>query len=214
MVRINLAPPERRSSRRIPSLSSIGRPSGDILRGSPEVVVGVVALAGLIAAVVVYQGERRTLADLEAAIVEAERDSTALHDRIEQVRNLERIEASLAARVEILKEVVEGRAFVVDLWETVARTLPEDTWIDRISREDLAEGMVRIDGGTFRNAAVTDFMRALESSDALESVTLVGVSRVEGGEEEASFQSFTVMAAYENFTPVDIAPADTTEGSQ
>lgn len=217
MVRINLAPREKKASRTsLPSMPSIGRPSGELLSLSPQVVLGVLALVGLLAAVLLYFNEKSSLAEAEAAIVEAEQDSIDLHDQIQRVGRLEETQERLATRVAMMEQVVEGRAQAIELWETLSATLPSSTWLDQVDQDDLAADQIRIEGATFQNAAITDYMRALEASETLERVTLIGVSRVteDEGDREVSFQSFTLVADYEDFTSVNIAPADTTEGSE
>lgn len=216
MVRINLAPGEKKKrARTLPSLPSIGQPSGDFLSASPQVLLGIAALVMLVAAVFLYFGERRSLAEAETAIVEAEQDSIDLHDRLERIRRLEETKARLAIRVAMMEQVVDGRTQAIELWETLSGALPSTTWLNQIDREDLAADQIRIEGATFQNAAITDYMRALETSDELERVTLIGVSRVieDEGDREVSYQGFTLVATYENYTPVSIAP-DTTEGSE
>lgn len=217
MPRINLTPRGKRTSRTsLPSMPSIGRPGRETLAGSPQAVVGVVAFAVLVAAVFLYFGETRSLSEVEAAIVEAERDSTELHDRIQRVQRLEETQERLATRVAMMEQVVEGRARSIELWETLSDALPGSTWLNRVDREDLELDRIRIEGATFQNAAITDYMRALEASDAFERITLIGVSRVleNQGDREVSFQSFTVVAGYEDYTPVRIAPADTTDTTE
>lgn len=219
MVRINLAPREekkRKGARTLlPSMPSIGRPSGEVLSASPQVLLGVAALVALVGAVFLYFGEKRSLAEAEAAIVEAEQDSVDLHDQLQRVRRLEKIQARLATRVAMMEQVVEGRTQTIELWETLSDALPATTWLEEIDREDLVADQIRIEGATFQNAAITDYMRALEASDELERVTLIGVSRIteSQGDREGSYQSFTLVASYENYTVVSIAP-DTTEGSE
>lgn len=218
MVRINLAPREKKrkgARTSLPSMPSIGRPSGDFLSASPQVLLGVAALVALVAAVFLYFGEKRSLAEAEAAIVEAEQDSVDLHDQLQRVRRLEEVQARLATRVAMMEQVVEGRTQAIELWEMLSDALPATTWLEEIDREDLAADQIRITGATFQNAAITDYMRALEASDELERVTLIGVSRIieSQGDREVSYQSFTLVASYENFTAVSIAP-DTTEGSE
>jgi hypothetical protein len=51
-------------------------------------------------------------------------------------------------------------------------------------------------------------MRGLEASPQLGNVTLVGVSRVE--KDQVDYQSFTVVATFENYRAVIISPPDTT----
>jgi Tfp pilus assembly protein PilN len=209
MPRINLVPGERqeRARTRGPVAPRVERPSW--LPRSPLFLVGAVGMLLLVLAVFFYFGEKRGLAAAEAAIEEAEADSVRLQESVARVRMLEAVQARLASRVQVMAQVVEGRFFWVDLMETLSEVLPEHTWLEKLDQEGISSDQIRIAGGTFTNAAVTDYMRGLESSPDLMDVALVGVSRVE--KDGVEYQAFTLIATYENFEASLIAPPDTTE---
>ena len=205
-VRINLAPGERKPAekkgeRTLPSIPS-GVPSW--IPTSPGVVVGLVGLVALLAAVFFYFGERRAISETEAAIEEAQADSTRLHDQLARVQAMEAAQEQLAARVDMMENVVEGRLYWIELMEMLSRTLPAYTWLESVDREDLPPDQVRIAGATFSNAAVTEYMRGLEASPLLRGTTLVGVSRTQ--EDTVQFQSFTLVAGLEDYETVVIEP--------
>ena len=87
--------------------------------------------------------------------------------------------------------------------------LPEHTWLEKVDQAELSGDQIRIAGGTFTNAAVTDYMRGLESSPHLRDVALVGVSRVE--KDDAEYQAFTLIGTFEDFRATVITAPDTTE---
>jgi Tfp pilus assembly protein PilN len=206
--RINLVPGEKQERTRTRALAAptFSRPTW--LSTSPTVLSGLVALVVLLLCVFFYFGERRALAQTEVAIEEAEADSSRLHDSVLRVRALEETQSRLAGRVQIMEQVVEGRLFWIDLMEVLSAVLPEHTWLEKIDQQELAPDQVRIAGGTFTNATVTDYMRGLESSPQLANVTLVGVSRVE--KDQVDYQAFTLVATFENYQAVILAPPDTT----
>jgi Tfp pilus assembly protein PilN len=166
----------------------------------------MVVVAILLVGIFLYDSERQALAEAEAAVVEARADSTRLHDVVQRVRIIENSQALLALRVEVLRQIVDGRLFWIDLLETLSRELPEYTWLEAISGDDLDPRRIQIAGATFSNAAVTDYMRGLEASPHLENVTLVAVSRVE--RDEVLVQGFTLYADLEGFDPDVIEPED------
>lgn len=172
-------------------------------------LVGLVGLVLVLAAVFLYFGERRGLSEARASIAEAEADSAQLHSAVIRVRAMEEAQARLAAQVEVMENVVEGRLYWIQLMETMSRALPEYTWLQLLDREGLGSDQVRVTGATFANAAVTEFMRGLEASPLLQNVTLVGVSRVQ--QDSVSYQSFTLVADYENYAAVIVTPPDTTQ---
>src|SRR5688572_10349396 len=209
MPRINLAAGERQERARARGPVAPSAERAGWLPRSPQFLVGAVGMVALLVAVFLYFGEKRALAQTEEAITEAEADSAQLHESVARVRMLEEVQARLASRVAIMEQVVEGRFYWIDLMETFSAVLPEHTWLIKIDQAELAADQVRIVGGTFTNAAVTDYMRGLESSPDLSNVSLVGVSRFES--EEADYQAFTLIATFENFRATVIAPPDTTE---
>ena len=208
MPRINLVPGEKQERGRTRALAapSFSKPSW--LSLSPTVVTGFAALVVLLLCVFFYFGERRALAQTESAIETAEADSSRLHDSVLRVRALEEAQSRLAGRVQIMEQVVDGRLFWIESMEVLSAALPEHTWLEKIDQQDLTPDQIRIAGGTFTNAAVTDYMRGLEASPQLGDVTLVGVSRVE--KDQVDYQSFTVVATFENYRAVIISPPDTT----
>lgn len=212
-VRINLISRERPKRRR--ALPSISTPAVEWLPRSPSVIVGLVGLVVVLALVFLYFDERREAAELETTIAEARADSARLHSEWTQVRSMEQTQQRLAARVEMLESVVEGRLYWIELLETLSREIPSHTWLQRIDRGELGPDRVRIDGATFSNAAVTEYMRALEASPQLADISLVGVTRVEdtaGPEEESIvYQTFTIVAEFEQYQAVVIAPPDTSD---
>jgi Tfp pilus assembly protein PilN len=207
--RINLAPgkeQERAKSARGPRFQ-VERPSW--LPTSPTFLAGLGAMVLLLVAVFLYFGEKRALAETTDAITEAEADSARYQGIVARVRALETVQARLASRVEVMEQVVEGRFFWIDLMETLSLALPEYTWIEKVDQEELVGDQIRIAGGTFANAAVTDYMRGLESSGHLGGISLVGVSRVD--KDDAQYQAFTLIATFEGFRATVIAAPDTTE---
>lgn len=209
MPRINLAPgekQERAKSARTSPRFQVERPAW--LPTSPTFLAGAGAMILLLIAVFFYFGEKRALAETTEAIADAETDSARYQGIVARVRALETVQARLASRVEVMEQVVEGRFFWIDLMETLSMALPEYTWIEKVDQEELTGDQIRIAGGTFANAAVTDYMRGLESSQHLGDVSLVGVSRVE--KDDAQYQAFTLIATFEGFRATVIAAPDTT----
>jgi Tfp pilus assembly protein PilN len=208
MPRINLAAGERRERARARGPVAPSAERAGWLPRSPQFLVGAVGIVALLLAVFLYFGEKRALAQTEEAIVEAEADSAKHHDNVARVRTMEEVQARLANRVEIMEQVVEGRFYWIDLMEAFSSALPEHTWLVKLDQVDLAPDQLRIAGGTFTNAAVTDYMHSLESSPSLMDVSLIGVSRIES--DEADYQAFTLIATFENFRATVITPPDTT----
>lgn len=209
--RINLAPGEKPSKTRtaVPTAPGRVKASAEWLPRSPAMLIGLVGMVVVLGLVFLYFGERRAVSEARAGIAEAEADSAQLHSAVVRVRAMEQAQARLAAQVEVMENVVDGRLYWIQLMEATSLALPDHTWLVTVDRDGLAEDQVRIAGATFANAAVTEFMRGLEASPQLQDVTLVGVSRVQ--QDSLSYQSFTVVAEYENYAAVVLEPSDTTQ---
>lgn len=212
--RINLAPSDKPGRRRrtLVPVARGRRPSLEWIPRSPAMLVGVAGLAVVLGLVFLYFGERRAVSEVKAGIVEAEADSAQLHSAVVRVSAMEDAQARLAAQVEVMENVVDGRLYWIQLMEAMSRALPEYTWLQSVDREELAPDQVRITGASFANAAVTEFMRGLEGSPLLQNVTLVGVSRVQ--QDSIDYQSFTLVGDFENYSAVIVAPPDTTQGGE
>jgi Tfp pilus assembly protein PilN len=203
MVRVNLVPTERRRERRRPRVAI---PAG---RPSPELFLAGIGAVLLLAAIVLFIGERRTLAEARAAVVVARADSSRLHDAVARVTRMEQTQARLAERMELLEDVVDGRLYGLRLMETLARSLPAYVWLERVDREDLAADEVRIAGVSFANAAITGLMRDLESSSELQRVRLVEIARAR--RDSLDVQQFTLVATFEGHR-IPTFTADSTAG--
>lgn len=205
MVRVNLVPSERRRERRRPRVAlPVGRPS-------PELFLGGLGVLLLLAATLLFVGERRTLAEARAAIVVARADSSRLHDAVARVTRMEQTQARLGERMELLEDVVDGRLYGLRLMETLARSLPAYVWLERLDREDLGADEIRIAGVSFANAAITALMRDLESSSELQRVRLVEIVRAR--RDSLDVQQFTLVATFEGHR-VPTMTADSTAGGQ
>ena len=201
MARVNLIPPIRRRERRRPRIAiALGRPTPEVILGA----IGTLLLAGFITAFVV---ERRALSEARAAVVEAQADSTRLRGVVTRVERIQRTQARLAERIEILEGVVDGRHYWLRFMETLSRSLPPYVWLELVDRRDLGPEEIRIAGASFANGAITDFMRDLESSEELRDVRLVQVSR--SRRDSLDVQQFTLVAAQERRPVPEVVPDST-----
>lgn len=201
MARVNLIPPERR---RGSARKRLAGPSG--LPGA-EVVLGALVLLLLLAAIVLFVGERRDLSEARAAVVEARADSARLHGAVERVERIQNAQTRLAQRIEILEGVVDGRLYWLRLMETLSRTLPSYVWLEQVDRQDLGTQEIRIEGASFANAAITDYMRGLEAAPELRDVRLVEVAR--SRRDSIDIQRFTLVAGAEGWRTPTVGPDST-----
>lgn len=178
MIRINLLPREEKAQRRV----SFNFNAGDIV-----VPVGVLAAAGLvIAGTALSQGSR--IGSLEKSIAEVEAQSRELAPQIERVNQLARERAELDLRLGIINRLEKGRTQSVQVMDELARCVPDHLWLG--SAVQSSETSLNIEGTTFSNLVVSDFMSRLERSPMFSNVELQIAERATV--EESNVVKFTV----------------------
>ena len=168
MIRVNLLPREDKSQRRQSSAPS------DFKLG--EVVMPVVVLA---AAVLVITGsalsQRTRQAALEKSIQQVDSESRALAPQIARVNQLAQERAELDLRMGIITKLEKGRTQSVRLMDELARCVPDHLWLTGVSQD--ASNHLQLEGVTYSNLVVSDFMSRIERSSLFSSVELAVAER-------------------------------------
>lgn len=168
MIRVNLLPREDKSQRRQSSAPS------DFKLG--EVVLPVVVLA---AAVLVITGsalsQRTRQAALEKSIQQVDSESRALAPQIARVNQLAQERAELDLRMGIITRLEKGRTQSVKLMDELARCVPDHLWLTGVSQD--ASNHLQLEGVTYSNLVVSDFMSRIERSSLFSSVELAVAER-------------------------------------
>jgi len=160
MIRINLLPREDRAHRRVQMTFQ----PGDLV-----VPVAVVAAAGLvILGTTLSQGAR--VSSLNRLIADIEAESRALAPQIEKVNRLAQERAELDLRLGIISKLEKGRTQTVRLMDELARCVPDHLWLT-LSQQD-AGNKLNLEGVTYSNLVVSDFMSRLERSPLFATVEL------------------------------------------
>lgn len=212
MIQINLLPGARKKTRSAGSsaidvramLGTLGERFKDPWLGvaAGGVAVGLAAVG----AMYVFQGRS------EATLLEQER--TAVSDSTRYDNVVKQTQAAAAQRDSIMRQMaiiaaIDGERFVwAHIMDEVSRALPTYTWLrsvaqgnaaTTVSPEAVAAGTaprlsVRVIGYTVNIQALTIFMKQLEASSFLETVTLAvsAVADVEGKQ----VTEFTIDMAY------------------
>ena len=212
MIQINLLPGARKKTRSAGSsaidvramLGTLGERFKDPWLGvaAGGVVVGLAAVG----AMYVFQGRS------EATLLEQERAAVSDSTRYDNV--VKQTQAAAAQRDSIMRQMaiiaaIDGERFVwAHIMDEVSRALPTYTWLrsvaqgsaaTTVSPEAVAAGTaprlsVRVIGYTVNIQALTIFMKQLEASSFLETVTLAvsAVADVEGKQ----VTEFTIDMAY------------------
>ena len=160
MIRINLLPRDEMPAPRrlsLPHLSSF----------APLVLVLVAA--GIVAAGSVYQSQQ--IAALEQTIKEEEAESRRLAPEIAKIKRLNQQRQDLNDRLDVITRLDSDRYFRVHLMDELNRSLPGYTWLTRF--EDVGGDSYAVEGVTFSNFLVSDFLQNVADSPWFASVDLL-----------------------------------------
>jgi type IV pilus assembly protein PilN len=160
MIRINLLPREERAQRR----SAVQFNAGEM----------IIPVAVLVAAALVITGtalsQRSRVVSLEHSIAEVDAQSRALAPQIERVNRLAQERAELDLRLGIINKLEKGRTQSVRIMDELARCVPDHLWMT-LAQQD-AGSQLNLEGVTYSNLVVSDFMSRLERSPMFANVEL------------------------------------------
>jgi type IV pilus assembly protein PilN len=162
MIRINLLPREEKARRKSSASMSIN--PGDM--ALPAMVLGIAIL--VVAVMVFHQSGRASSLQKSIALVEAQ--SRELAPQIERVNQLARERAELDLRLGIIAKLQQGRTQSVALMDELAKCVPDHLWLTSATQD--GSGLLNLDGMTFSNLVVSDFMSRLERSPSFGDVQL------------------------------------------
>jgi len=161
MIRVNLLPREEKAQRQAVSFDL---KVGDMV--VPGVLMGAAAL--IIAGTVMSQRSRA--ANLEASIAQVDEESRALAPQIARVNQLAQKRAELDLRMGVINKLEKDRTQSVRLMDELARCVPDHLWMTSTSQD--GGGSLTLEGVTYSNLVVSDFMSRLERSPMFASVEL------------------------------------------
>ena len=160
MIRINLLPREERTQRRSTAQFNAG-----------ELIIPV---AVLVASILVITGtalsQHSRVVSLEHSIAEVDAQSRALAPQIERVNRLAQERAELDLRLGIINKLEKGRTQSVRIMDELARCVPDHLWMT-LAQQD-AGSQLNLEGVTYSNLVVSDFMSRLERSPMFANVEL------------------------------------------
>src|SRR5262245_3245086 len=160
MIRINLLPREDKGQRRAASPFK----AGDL----------VIPLAVLVATALVVTGtalsQHSRVSSLEHSIAEIDAQSRALAPQIERVNRLAQERAELDLRLGIINKLEQGRTQSVRIMDELARCVPDHLWMTLVSQD--SGNQLNLEGVTYSNLVVSEFMSRLERSPLFANVEL------------------------------------------
>ena len=161
MIRVNLLPRDEKSQRKA---AAVDLKLGDMVL--PGAVVGLTAL--VIAGTVMSQ--HTTITGLQQSIAQVDNEARALAPQIARVNQLAQERAELDLRMGIIGKLEKGRTVSVRLMDELARCVPDHLWLTGATQD--ASGSLALEGVTYSNLVVSDFMARLERSPMFANVEL------------------------------------------
>jgi len=161
MIRVNLLPREEKSQRKSVSI--------DFKMGDMVLPGAVVGLAALIIAGTAMSQHSRTVA-IKQSIEQVESESRALAPQIARVNQLAQERAELDLRMGIINRLEKGRTQSVRLMDELAKCVPDHLWLTGATQD--AGTSLSLEGVTYSNLVVSDFMARLERSPLFANVEL------------------------------------------
>ncbi|HYQ95496.1 MAG TPA: PilN domain-containing protein [Candidatus Eisenbacteria bacterium] len=159
MIRINLLPRDERKTRRAMQMPKIG---------SLMPVLVLLLVIALFGAVSVFQALQ--IGRLHADIARTEQEAAKLKPQIQTIQELTLKREELQRRLTVIADLDKTRLQRVMLVDELSRCVPEHLWLT--SYEETAN-KVQIEGVTFSNLLVADFMTRLEASPLYGTVDLL-----------------------------------------
>ena len=160
MIRINLLPREERVQRGSSTPFNVGE----------MVIPAVVMVASLLLIAGTALSQRSRAMSLTHAIEDKDAESRALAPQIERVNRLAQERAELDLRLGIINKLEKGRTLSVRVMDELARCVPDHLWMT-LAQQD-AGSQLDLEGVTYSNLVVSDFMSRLERSSLFASAEL------------------------------------------
>ena len=180
MIRINLLPREERQVRRSIQLPKVG---------AIMPVLALLLVAALFTAFSVVQAMQ--VSRLKSDIARAERESERLRPQIQTINELTQKREEVTRRLNVITQLDKTRLWRVRLVDELSKCVPDHLWLT--SYEETGPNTVKVEGVTFSNLIVADFMSRLEASPLYGNVDLVVAEK--GTIDQRNVVKFTITAS-------------------
>ena len=199
MIRIDLLPKEER--KRKPTLAPRARAPRAarapvkirIPVGADTAIVVVIFVVILGLMYFMFAAQKREIARLDDEIASMQAELKRLKEAVRLVKDLEEKERAIKVKLEIIGKLNKDRFLIAHMLDELSRLLPENCWILSVVEKKLS---VAIEGMSFSNFIVADFMKKLEASEYFQNVNLSVVSRDKvGGYELMKFKLTTNLTS-------------------
>ncbi|HET7904622.1 MAG TPA: PilN domain-containing protein [Candidatus Eisenbacteria bacterium] len=181
MIRINLLPRDERQVKRTFTLPKVG---------AVMPLLVLILVAALFAAFSVVQAMQ--VSRLQADIAKAEQEAEKLRPAIQTINELTQKRQELERRLGVITGLDKQRLTRVKLVDEVSKCVPEHLWMTQFE-EIPGSNRVQVEGVTFSNLLVADFMSRLEESPLYGDVDLVVAEK--GTIDQRNVVKFKVTAS-------------------
>jgi Tfp pilus assembly protein PilN len=189
MIRINLLPQEEKQARKS---FAFKRPSGMLV---PLALLGT-GVTVVVACVVHQQAQVQSLShDLR----HVESEITRLAPEVALVDRLSKERAELDLRLSVIDQLSEKRFYAVRLLDELDKAVPDYCWLT--SAQQTGPDQIAIEGVTFSNLIIADYMTRLDRSPYFANVDLTQAER--GVIEERDVVKFKLTS---KLTPAEAEP--------
>ena len=166
MIRINLLPRDEKAQRKSVSLDL---KVGDLVLPAVVMAAAILVISGSMLS------QRTRQAGLDKSIQQVDAESRSLAPQIARVNQLAQERAELDLRMGIITKLEKGRTQSVKLMDELARCVPDHLWLTGVSQD--ASNHLQLEGVTYSNLVVSDFMSRLERSPLFSNVELAVAER-------------------------------------
>lgn len=181
MIRINLLPRDERQVKRTFTLPKVG---------AVMPLLVLILVAALFAAFSVVQAMQ--VSRLQADIAKAEQEAEKLRPAIQTINELTQKRQELERRLGVITGLDKQRLTRVKLVDEVSKCIPEHLWMTQFE-EIPGSNRIQVEGVTFSNLLVADFMSRLEESPLYGDVDLVVAEK--GTIDQRNVVKFKVTAS-------------------
>jgi type IV pilus assembly protein PilN len=186
MIRINLLPSEERRAKRKISLPNIS--GGAVLWVSLGTCLYVGAVAGI------YVLQDRKIKDYETKIVALKEESARLAPQLAKIRKLQAEREEVNKRLAIIAALDKDRYLHVRMMNDLAVNVPDNCWLTEVN--ETGGTKMSLEGITFSNFIIADFMTSLEGSGRFGEVALAKAE--EGDIDGVRVVKFAISASLVN----------------
>ncbi len=181
MIKINLVPEEQRKKVREKKFK---KPAFRIPK--LDMIVSVLVLGGVIAVcIIIYLAQQKRLQTLSNNIETAKQELSALEKERKMVEDLENRQRELKEWVTLVQNLNKGRSLHFHVMDELNKLKPEYMWLIKFDEANLH---FELNGKTFSNYMISNFMDKLNASSYFNSVKLEEIRETE--EKEHSVIGF------------------------